>query len=207
MLSSLGQWALSVVSRPSESLSQHERQGEPQDEIPPPPFLPAERAHQLENFRNQDPEVNATNTSAFFQRLPPDIRRLILIEAFGDRIVHVDLQFLDDARYLEGYNRVHGNEPEHFLQTLGKWTPFSSSNGPPQWRWYGCLCHREPERRVRGHAIMNKSLSPPWFDTCLKSEGKGDVVKTRRFCGEWSGEEPLKCRVGAIGWLRTCRQA
>lgn len=198
---------MSVLSRPSLSQDDRQPQGEAEDESPLPPFLPTERAYQLENFQDQDQVANTTGTNTFFQRLPPDIRRLILIEAFGDRILHVDLQFLDDTRYLEGYNRVHGHEPEHFLQTLGKWTPFSSSNAPPQWRWYGCVCHREPERRVRGHAIMNESLSPPWFDSCLKTNGNGDVVKRQRCCGKWCGEEPLKCRVGAMGWLRTCRQA
>lgn len=207
MLSSLGQWVLGAISHPS--LGQHERQGDVQDELPSPPFLPAARAHELENFPNLDQDVDATATSSFFQQLPPDIRRLILIEAFGDRIVHVDLQLLKNAGSLEAYDHFHGHVPDHGLQSWVKWTPFSSSAAlpSPQWRWYGCVCHREPERLVRRHTITNKSLSPPWFDSCLRTKDTQDTAKSGRVCREWSGEEPLKCRVGAMGWLRTCRQA
>lgn len=207
ILSSLGQWVLGAISPPSPG--QHGQQGDAQDQIPSPPYLPAERAHQLESFQNLNQDVDATATSSFFQRLPPDIRRLILFETFGDRIFHVDLRLLGDSRSLEAYNHFHGHEPEHYLQYWGQWMPFSSFAALPgvQWRWYGCVCHREPERRVRRHTIMNKSLSPPWFDSCLKIQDTQDMVKSRRVCGEWSGEESLKCRVGAMGWLRTCRQA
>lgn len=204
MFSSLSQWVIGVVSPPRRS--HDETQGEAQEEIPPPPFLPAERAHQLE-IQDQDHSFDSTATSAFFQRLPSDSRRLVLIEAFGERIVHADLRLMRLGRSLEGHEHVHGCEPESFFRKAGKALPLFSSVAPPQWRWYGCVCHREPEIRVRNRSIMNRSLSPPWYDLCLNTEGGDSPEERRRVCEEWSGQEPLKCRVGAMGWLRTCRQA
>lgn len=206
MFSSLSHWIKGLASPPSRSPT--ERQRDAQLEVPPPPFLPAERIHQLELCQDSDQSFhNATANSGFFQRLPPDIRRLILIEAFGDRIVHVDLRLLEFGGLLEEYDLIHGSNRGSDRHKDGKSTLTSSFDAPPQWRWYGCVCHREPERHVRKRTLMNKSLSPPWFDACLDTARDSVITRSRRVCGQWSGEEPRKCQVGAMGWLRTCRQA
>lgn len=201
MFTSLSQWVMGVVSRPSRGLS--ERHSEDEEAHPPPPFLPPDRAHCLETFPSEDQCTNATANSNFFQRLPPDIRRLIMIEAFGDRMVHVDLRLMELGEALDAQRLFHGCD----THKAGKTAPFSSSNARRQWRWYGCVCHRDPEWRVRDHTITNKTLSPPWFDMCLDTTRDRETVDSRRVCEDWSGQERVKCRVGAMGWLRTCHQA
>jgi hypothetical protein len=39
--------------------------------------------------RLQRPSTAATADSAFFQMIPPELRRLVLVHAFGDRTLHV----------------------------------------------------------------------------------------------------------------------
>lgn len=196
---------MGMVSGPSQG--HNFTNSEAAENVPPPPILPSERAHCLESFPNGDVSPKGTAKSDFFQQLPPDIRRMIMIEAFGDRIVHVDLRLVQSGRTLKTHATFHGCSPEHSLRETGKTPPFSSANTTPHWRWYGCVCHREPEWRVRNHTIMNNSLSPPWIDGCLNEVRNDGTVDSRRVCEEWSGQEPLKCRIGAMGWLRSCRQA
>lgn len=169
-------------------------------EIPRMPVLPSQRAHQL----NTPPEMGdigaATTNSTFFARLPSDVRRLILIEAFGDRIMHMDFRFGYDPSLLPtlsgcancevSINADHGLSGHHRDKGRG-------------WEWYGCVCHRDPEWRVRNRRIGNNCVSEPKRDACLSS----DSPVGSRACASWSGEELLKCHVGAMGWLRTCRQA
>lgn len=205
MFASLGQWILGVVSRPPQG--HNEGYNEVEEEIPPPPFLPPERISRFEIIQNGNQDSNETANSDVFQRLPSDIRRLIMIEAFGNRVIHVDLRLVKLGGTFAADEPHHGCDPEHGFRKAGKTTPFSSSNAPPQWRWYGCVCHREPEWRMRHHTIMNKSLSPPWFDTCLNARRDDEEAESRLVCEEWSGQKPLKCRIGAMGWLRSCRQA
>lgn len=60
-----------------------------QESLLPLPFL----LDAQQNVSFQDPKRNeALNGSGFFQLLPPELRRMILIHAFGDRTFHMHLE-------------------------------------------------------------------------------------------------------------------
>lgn len=171
-------------------------------EIPAVPTLPTDRAHQLELAQETGEDGMAScDNSLFFQRLPPDVRRLILIEAFGDRIMHVDLQYRPPRH---GTGDVISGLRSALSGAFSY--PGSAPAGQGQsrsWQWCGCVCHRDPDWRVRHRRIRDASVSEPMRDRCTEADGHDGA----QACDGWPGEKPLKCRVGAMGWLRTCRQA
>lgn len=162
-------------------------------EIPAVPTLPAERVHQLELAPENGDMMSACGSSAFFQRLPLDVRRLVLIEAFGGRTMHVDLQHRP---------RPGGGDVVSELRSAMSGM-YGQAGQTRSWQWYGCVCHRDPEWRVRHRRIGDVSVSEPIKDRCIEPGGHDGAQE----CVNWSCEKPLKCRVGAMGWLRTCRQA
>lgn len=143
----------------------------------------------------------AVADSMFFQRLPAELRRMILIEAFGGRTVHVDLEW-DHPRQFRLETKAKGTDPSHpqlhhcgMVRSPGLGRDVSK---PKAWRWFGCVCHRDPEYAVR--AGPGKRLtSEPWMDTCLEGEAG--------WCHNWAGTQPFNCLIGCMGWLTTCRQA
>lgn len=148
--------------------------------------LPPHRAHNLEA------PPPPSSHSPFFQRLPGDLRRLILLEAFGDRILHIDLQ------------HCYAPQPVHEPFRLTSCYRYYYCRRPPAWRWAGCVCHRDPEWRVRGQRQAfggANSVSEPRKDGCLVG------LLYCQACQHWAGSKPGKCRVGVMGWLRSCRQA
>lgn len=183
------------------------RHSNEQREIPAMPTLPTDRAHQLELAPEAGHEPGS-NSSAFFQRLPPDVRRLILIEAFGKRTMHVDLQYRPTRSDAGSFGIISGlqsalsgvfyfygrqQQQQQQQQADGRQTPCSS------WQWRGFVCHRDPKRRARGRKYMCRT-----GDSRLMPGGHNHKTQA---CDGWPGEKSLKCRVGAMGWLRTCRQA
>ncbi|UNI17758.1 hypothetical protein JDV02_004078 [Purpureocillium takamizusanense] len=146
-----------------------------------------------------------------FERVPPEVRRHILMLAFGDRTLHMDLSFrkrhnLITKRPYEGWGihaRIYdylapGGREAHLLPGEGK-----------RWRWFGCVCHRfpSPEEEEAGPALLplGRRRNNPWNhfrepddDRCL--EGAGE-------CNKWPGQWPGKCQIGVLGWLLACRQA
>ncbi|KAI8962026.1 hypothetical protein F5Y11DRAFT_357239 [Daldinia sp. FL1419] len=136
----------------------------------------------------------STAASSFFQRIPAEVRRMILIEAFGDRIVHLDLRFDHPMVYLS--DEEAQKQRNHCGIELGQSRrPKRDATRPKAWRWFSCVCHRDTESCVRGTG----SVSEPYTDICLGG--------TARSCRGWRGEFPYKCFIGVMGWLLTCRQA
>lgn len=171
-------------------------------EIPRMPFLPSRRTDQRCALPGTRDTGDANANSIFFQRLPPDVRRLILIEAFGDRIMHIDFRYVHDrARSSNARGRADCDLP-----TGADREPSGHQrDGARGWKWYGCVCHRDPEWRVRNRKIAENCVSEPKRDACIDADG--DDRTGARVCDSWSGDKPLKCHVGAMGWLGTCRQA
>ncbi|KAI9158368.1 hypothetical protein HJFPF1_06362 [Paramyrothecium foliicola] len=132
--------------------------------------------------------------SAFFARLPPEIRRAILLYAFGNSTMHMDLSFdhpmLERADINPRGSRAHcGFSEQRDLSTPRKWT------------WRSCVCHRNLPWPPPPHNWWRYNWYRPDWDQCLK--GNGLVCGPRYWLGEW----PFKCRVGALGWLLSCRAA
>lgn len=145
-----------------------------------PPGLPPERKHLL-TPRPSCEEIAQlpTPSGAFFERLPRELRDQILIAAFGNRTVHIDLQLkhpqLPDASCNLTHAQVNAN---------GEEDPYAE----PRWEWWSSVCHRHP-------------LAEAWDDRC-------QLGSPRNMCDHfYSGQWPLKCFLGVMGWLLTCRQA
>ncbi|KAK2594980.1 hypothetical protein QQS21_007287 [Conoideocrella luteorostrata] len=126
-----------------------------------------------------------------FYKLPPAVRRRIITTAFGDRGLHLILE----------YCQAHKRNPHSHA---GFW-PGQSARGPfsdvewdkssaTTWRWRSCVCHREPP--ARKWSALHISL-----DGCLQGEPTS--------CAHWQTDDtmPLKCLIGVMGWLLSCRQS
>lgn len=164
-----------------------------------PPYRPSLR-RPLTPVSPQDftPQPSAC---LFFSKLPANIRRAILIAAFGKRTVHIDLAF--DYPLIPAHLAppLHpGHKPNH----AGIYRQQDDDGRPPRprgskaWRWGSSVCHRDMEWRPKRLA---RYKTGPWDDHCM--EGGPTLVCTHRF----GGTPPGSCRVGAIGFLLSCRQA
>ena len=140
------------------------------------------------------------SSSALFQKLPPEIRRTILMEAFGNRTVHVYLG-LNHPLFLATSN--HGTSkmgPAHHggaAVPLQEWadkprTENRDTAKPVAWQWWSCVCH--------GRDAGRKLFTQLHQDFCLNG-------RRGCYCALWPGEPPSNCQVGALGWLQSCSQA
>ncbi|KAJ6441387.1 cyclin-like F-box [Purpureocillium lavendulum] len=139
------------------------------------PVLPAHRPRSL-SFTAPSPA--ATSTSAFFKRLPPEIRRAILIEAFGADTIHLDLR-----PYYPSWSMTSRTDPSWRIQ----------------WEWDAKVCHR-PRLPWRTLPASVRDMLDPSMDGC-----HGNVHMDCQYAP--AGKPGNECRVGAVGWLRTCRKA
>jgi hypothetical protein len=128
----------------------------------------------------------ATSDSTLFQHLPPEIRRKILIAAFGDRTMHMSLQY-DHSRPLVS-NPSSGASPwERYLRPGTKYPPQmlrSDPKAPKAWNWRGCPCLHFNQQQT--------------YDECLRAVAE---------CWKPGTDVPDVWLIGAIGWLLSCRQA
>ncbi|CAH0050931.1 unnamed protein product, partial [Clonostachys solani] len=138
----------------------------------------------------------------FFGWLPPEIRRRILVCAFGERTVHIDLSYTLITRpYQAGYVGVSAARTHAGL--LPRSDYHQMYDGEWQWQWYGCVCHRSgPEEMTLS---LGRFRSSPGIDrrrftwtACLEGGG---------VCQAWPGNQPDKCRLECLGWLLTSKQA
>ncbi|VUC20394.1 unnamed protein product [Clonostachys rosea] len=141
------------------------------------------------------------NTSPLFNRIPPEVRRDILLYAFGEHTLHMDLGFqappkrVDEEPTDPGRTAHAGIESQEFIT-------FGDRMG--HWRWGGCVCHRSPPEedplslgRLRSDPIV-RARGSYYTDGCLVGEAA---------CPHWPGQWPVKCQIGIMGWLLSCRQA
>lgn len=127
----------------------------------------------------------ATADSAFFQHLPSEIRREILVMAFGNRTMHMSLEFnhprqlsdLEVSRWGR-YLRPTVHSPPQRLEL--------DKRAPMAWQWCGCLCWRTGRPNL------------PHKDVCLPGGER---------CWEHASDVLDMCLIGAMGWLLSCRLA
>ncbi|CAG9945079.1 unnamed protein product [Clonostachys rosea f. rosea IK726] len=166
------------------------------------------------------PSASSTKTGGFF-RLPPELRIKILVCAFGQRTLHMSLEY-QHPLYVpherrQGYathagiEKLAGFEESHLRTEI-----------PKKWIWFGCVCHRfRPvadgniplsfgrvglgAEDIDSEYILSARYEELWRgdldlgnDLCLEGFG---------YCDKWEGSWPEKCHIGIMGWLLTCKQA
>jgi hypothetical protein len=131
--------------------------------------------------------------SPFFS-LPPEIRREILLIAFGNSTMHIDLVY--DRPMLGHATTNFGGEIAHCGFTSQR-----DMSAPKQWTWRSCMCHRNLLSLGRDPFSWRWEWLRPELDQCLLGNAYTCSSPT------WPGEWPLRCRVGVVGWLLSCRKA
>lgn len=175
---------------------------------PPLPLLPQRRPRPITSTLSQgSSHIDTTHKSyiqiesLIFTRLLPELRRSVLMEAFGERTLHFDLRltrpFVNSVRFSSS-----DREAEHgYGRAPLSWYAVRDSTAPKTWRWWSCVCHRsmpfsESTKHQRGYQF-------PHRDRCIRGE--------LTMCMLWSPERLPRacsgCAIGAMGWLQTCRQA
>ena len=196
------------------------RRGEPESNATPPlPVLPAKRGRRLSIPPTSD---NATEASAFFVILPLEIRRKILIAAFGDQTIHLDLRLAHPLQEPDpppknpfwaragGSSRSasHGKTPSEETAPWNRKPSHANTHStddrdptkPRRWEWHSSICHRTPPKV--SPPDMDFDRYPVCDDICHSGYHMRGVD-----CDSWPGEISHKCLLGIMGWLRACRAA
>ncbi|KAM0350173.1 hypothetical protein ACHAPU_003338 [Fusarium lateritium] len=180
---------------------------------PDVPHLPDPRPYALTPSSSVQDFKIPPQTPLFFQKLPPEIRYEILVLAFGDRTVHMDLFFnhpfakklLSDRTTMDPY--AHGASKTPHLNYLDR-------TQPPRWQWGGCVCHRNPSPLFSRYDDKRVGkFEEPGGDGCLTgfsfrcieysiTVDKDDPTKFGN-----KKKRPELCLIGALGWLQACRLA
>lgn len=168
--------------------------GSSEPKLPSLPFLPETRARPITPPEGSTPSDAAVRKSALFTRVPFEVRRQILIEAFGEQTIHIDLV----------YDRPHEekNGKYHRFRRAPRYDGKPENRPRPsklhllkskRYLWYSCVCHQ---------GFPNASQWSRTYEPCDDDCGNHLVG-----CHFWPGELPGKCSLGVMGWLLTCRQA
>ena len=97
------------------------------------PVLPPRQRVLTPSSSHENIIRNIPPQSAFFQRLPLELRRQIYIAAFGGRTVHMDLRF--------GYPELP--DPPH-APLNAEDTRLQDHTVRAGWFWWSSVCHRNP---------------------------------------------------------------
>ncbi|KAF0325191.1 RES domain-containing protein [Colletotrichum asianum] len=186
------------LHRPGSSAS---RQSQPDSSRSAPkadlPVIPAIPAISTPRSRPiTPPSCEPSGNFGIFEHIPLEIRRQILIEAFGEQTIHIDLVY--DRPRIEQQDAPH---KEHRFRRAprptGKEVAAASALyklKTKQWQWYSCVCHA---KFPSGTSSWSR-FSEPCDDSCAGND---------HVCEYWPGEAPSKCSLGIMGWLCSCRQA
>ncbi|KAF5544801.1 hypothetical protein FPHYL_10937 [Fusarium phyllophilum] len=170
--------------------------------LPNPPSRP--RCLTPSGFRDvaEEPGLpKPTFQHCAYYKLPPDIRRFILILAFGNRRLHMDFSYDYPDMTSDLIQPLDKNHCGIIMENMyGDKLRVVDDTKPRSWIWWGSVCHRLPPDLdlSRTGPMTHGGPDGPWADTCRVGEA--------RHCDSWPGSFPAKCRVGAKGWLLSCRQ-
>ena len=184
------------------------------------PYLPSTRPRPLtppesEACHGKDEKPDSSRSLlrnyGLFGRTPYEVRRQILVEAFGGRTLHMDLSYrhplVRKLKLPRNAGTPSGSGPGHRHCDLGSELVPDTSR-PLRWQWFGCVCHRraryqEVEKEQRYAAMEVSQSIEPCDDECL------DGFESMCSCSQvgQSNSGGAACFVGAMGWLVACRQA
>ncbi|KAJ5124281.1 uncharacterized protein N7515_008106 [Penicillium bovifimosum] len=150
---------------------------EPEEAPPPLPFLNTPAIRQPTEACRQSYPSNY----GLLGRLPLEIRQEILVFAFGQRTLHVDL------RYGPPYQPQA--EPDNKLR--------AGHAQQSTWQWFSCECHRW--RKSSDAFVAHPDVRPPFDDHC--------VPKWSYSRGYTEPHVPPGCYIGIMGWLLACHMA
>ncbi|CAH0048171.1 unnamed protein product [Clonostachys solani] len=135
--------------------------------------------------------------------LPAEIRNQIMVEAFGQRTLHMSLELQHPFALTthKSSQRRHTHAGIRYLRPA--LNSHLRTDLPKKWTWFGCVCHQfaepdEGELPGRLRCLGVTAESDPGTDYCM--EGLG-------YCNTWPVASPTKCQVGIMGWLLACRQS
>lgn len=175
----------------------------------PLPFLPSHRPGALTPSPSR-PSSNSAHSLllhnyGLFGRLPYELRRQVLIAAFGGRTLHVGLTYGHPLVRRPTAKGAEGEEhtPRRHCGLGFELVPDETQS--EAWQWFGCVCHRRTvfstseieQREAQGKFWQTIE---PCDDECLKG----------LFCSCQLSEDTSDdagCFVGIMGWLLACRQA
>ncbi|KAG4263909.1 hypothetical protein FPRO04_09237 [Fusarium proliferatum] len=168
--------------------------------------LPRPRCLTPSGFRDVTEEPGPPKPKPTFQhcayyKLPPDMRRYILILAFGNRRLHMDLSYDYPDISPELIQPLEKNHCGIALENMHSIKLRAVDDTKPRsWIWWGSVCHRLPPDHDVSRAGPMTLGGPdgPWADTCSVGEAL--------YCDSWPGSFPSKCWIGIVGWLLSCRQ-
>ncbi|KAL2754197.1 hypothetical protein ACRALDRAFT_2028666 [Sodiomyces alcalophilus JCM 7366] len=204
----LATWLRSRFRRSNTNSRKQSTARPPSPRPPSPPYLPTPRPHSFTPSPSCEDlaitQIQPQSSSCLlFTRLPGDIRRDILILAFGKRTLHMDLVFdhplilpplADRVRAAPGNSYIP--YPHAAINPLQR--DDSSFDMPKVWRWGGTVCHRNAPWEP--HSVIDWLSRPgPWEDFCDRANGG--------LCHLYGGEWPVKCQIGIMGFLLSCKQA
>ena len=155
------------------------------------PYLPEQRPRPITPTRSHPHFVQPCS---LFSKLPAEIRRDILILAFGSRTVHMNL--INEYPVVSG--AIQGSYP--YKSTNSETGLRVDNEAPKRWIWNGCACQRNhpPAAAIKPEEWTGHWLGP-WADKCLDARLK--------YSPEPRSQWPKKYHIGAMGWLLSCRQA
>ena len=172
---------------------------------------PVRRRHPIATVSATHDGIPQQQSSALFMKLPFEIRRMILLEAFGRRTLHMDLDcYRSGPLYYGAYSDHYMSKINvaHTLPIVGdcrdqehlrSFQHTGDSDRRYLWLWWSSVCHRNLPGNLRGSmGARDGQLKAPWDDDCRNGMA--------RYCRYW-GTPGRCCRVGALGFLRSCRQA
>ncbi|KAM0326346.1 hypothetical protein ACHAQA_006947 [Verticillium albo-atrum] len=179
-----------------------------QDESIPPTLPPSTLRRPLTPGPSFEPTAASNlpraETSTFFAALPFELRRQILLYAFGRQTLHIDLAFRRPFAP-EPFTAPEKEHPHahifcdhmYFHSGQGFRRITVDKSQPKAWRWFGCVCH--------ARAADIDAFDPSLADVVdLSTDG---CLTGRTDCDAWPGTWPGRCFVGVMGWLLSCRQA
>ncbi|KAG8666728.1 hypothetical protein FPOAC1_011543 [Fusarium poae] len=170
------------------------------EKVAPTPQMPCLTSPRPRVLTPSSSEQNLSlplQSSPLFSKLPTEIRRQILVFAFGDRTVHMDLVLEHPTKpgaNSSGQDYRHGNLSTRYGQTLDR-------SQPHIWKWKGCVCHRVVTPQYRKILQSDEWVPQPADDHCCSGEAD--------FCRMWTEHYGTNdaCFIGVMGWLLACRQS
>jgi hypothetical protein len=172
---------------------------DPPGYLPPAlPFLPTPFFRQSNLSRADE---NPSNYG-LFAILTRELRRQILVNAFGNRTLHIDLSYSHPLVRTAGASSAPPTSGHRHCRLFSVLVPDRSS--PKRWQWFGCVCHRRgdysaSEREQRYASMQVLQTVEPCDDGCLEA--------SEAMCICPAAESSESCFLGGMGWLLSCQEA